>query len=194
MSILINTRCGKSFNCELLAYQCIQVYPKSSQFDPSSLLSNIVKAVLGIASRGAPLSSTPSSPENQEANPGIKVEFHTLLHYAILFLLHQPSEKKAQVHRQNLFPCLSSTDTRNDADGRHNGGNHGRGGSYRHGRDYHRKRLREDDHHRPDYPKRTYDRESRRNSDHESRPEKNPRFRESGDSDEEDDDDRKRRT
>ncbi|NP_001275117.1 nuclear cap-binding protein CBP20 [Solanum tuberosum] len=78
--------------------------------------------------------------------------------------------------------------------GRHNGGNHGRGGSYRHGRDYQRKRHREDDHHRPDYPKRTYDRESRRNSDHESRPEKNPRFRESGDSDEEDDDDRKRRT
>ncbi|KAH0717220.1 hypothetical protein KY285_013251 [Solanum tuberosum] len=94
----------------------------------------------------------------------------------------------------HLFPCLSLTDTRNDADGRHNGGNHGRGGSYRHGRDYHRKRHREDDHPRPDYPKRTYDRESRRNSDHESRPEKNPRFRESGDSDEEDDDDRKRRT
>ncbi|KAK4360540.1 hypothetical protein RND71_019492 [Anisodus tanguticus] len=80
--------------------------------------------------------------------------------------------------------------------GRHSG-NHGHGGSYRHGRgDYHRKRHREDDHHRSDYPKRSYDRESRRTSDHESRPEKNPRFRESGDSDEEDDDDddRKRRT
>ncbi|XP_070052802.1 nuclear cap-binding protein subunit 2-like isoform X2 [Nicotiana tomentosiformis] len=77
--------------------------------------------------------------------------------------------------------------------GRH-GGNHGHGGSYRQGRDYHRKRHREDDHHRSDYPKRTYDRESRRTSDHESRPEKNPRFRESGDSDEEEDDDRKRRT
>ncbi|KAJ8544790.1 hypothetical protein K7X08_017373 [Anisodus acutangulus] len=77
--------------------------------------------------------------------------------------------------------------------GRHSG-NHGHGGSYRHGRgDYHRKRHREDDH-RSDYPKRSYVRESRRASDHESRPEKNPRFRESGDSDEEDDDDRKRRT
>ncbi|XP_075110634.1 uncharacterized protein LOC107777914 isoform X2 [Nicotiana tabacum] len=60
--------------------------------------------------------------------------------------------------------------------------------------DYHRKRHREDDHHRSDYPKRSYDRESRRISNHESRPEKNPRFRESGDSDEEEDDDRKRRT
>ncbi|MCD7463525.1 Nuclear cap-binding protein subunit 2 [Datura stramonium] len=78
--------------------------------------------------------------------------------------------------------------------GRHSG-NHGRGGSYRHGRDY-RKRQREDDHHRSDFPKRsyTYNRESRRTTDHESRPEKNPRFRESGDSDEEDDDDKKRRT
>ncbi|KAJ8429501.1 hypothetical protein Cgig2_020557 [Carnegiea gigantea] len=35
--------------------------------------------------------------------------------------------------------------------------------------------------------------EPRRNSDHESRPEKNPRFRESGDSDEDEDDDRKNR-
>ncbi|PHU24997.1 Nuclear cap-binding protein subunit 2 [Capsicum chinense] len=80
--------------------------------------------------------------------------------------------------------------------GRHRG-NHGHGGSYQHGRDFHRKRNREDDHHhRSDYPKRSYDRdrESRRTSDHESRPEKNPRFRERGDSDEEDDDDRKRRT
>lgn len=33
------------------------------------------------------------------------------------------------------FPVsLSLTDKRNAADGRHNGGNHGRGGSYRHGR------------------------------------------------------------
>lgn len=80
--------------------------------------------------------------------------------------------------------------------GRHRG-NHGHGRSYRHGRDFQRKRHREDDHHhRSDYPKRSYDRdrESRRTSDHESRPEKNPRFRESGDSDDEDDDDRKRRT
>lgn len=29
---------------------------------------------------------------------------------------------------------MSLTDTRNAADGRHSGGNHGRGGSYRHGR------------------------------------------------------------
>ncbi|CAN4123571.1 unnamed protein product [Withania somnifera] len=79
--------------------------------------------------------------------------------------------------------------------GRHRG-NHGHGGSYQHGRDYQRKRQREDDHHhRSDYSKRSYDRDSRRTSDHESRPEKNPRFREreNGDSDEEDDDDRKRR-
>ncbi|XP_059280562.1 nuclear cap-binding protein subunit 2-like [Lycium ferocissimum] len=76
--------------------------------------------------------------------------------------------------------------------GRH-GGNHGHGGgSYRHGRDFHRKRHREDDHHRSDYSKRSYDCESQRTSDQESRREKNPRFRESGDSDEEDDDDRKR--
>lgn len=34
----------------------------------------------------------------------------------------------------DLLLCLSSTDTRNAADGRHGGGNHGRGGSYRHGR------------------------------------------------------------
>ncbi|XP_055835174.1 nuclear cap-binding protein subunit 2-like [Solanum dulcamara] len=74
--------------------------------------------------------------------------------------------------------------------GRH-GGNHGHGGSYRHGRDYHRKRHREDDHHRSDYSKRSYDRESRRTSYHKSRPEKNPRFHESGDSDKEDDEDRK---
>lgn len=76
---------------------------------------------------------------------------------------------------------------------------HGHGGSYRHGRDYHtktdyhRKRHREDDRHPAEMSKRT-EHEPRRNSDHESRPEKNPRFRESGDSDEDEDDDRKNRT
>ncbi|GAB2234711.1 hypothetical protein Droror1_Dr00003976 [Drosera rotundifolia] len=84
--------------------------------------------------------------------------------------------------------------------GRHGGGY--QGGSHRQGRDYHRKRYRDDD--RRDYGRRDDDRrdaeiskrperEARRNSDSESRPEKNPRFRESGDSDEEEDDDRKRR-
>ncbi|CAH9082351.1 unnamed protein product [Cuscuta epithymum] len=75
--------------------------------------------------------------------------------------------------------------------GRH-GGNHGHGGSYRHGRDYQRKRNRDDDRPRLDYSKRVYRREPTKDSDQEARPEKNPRFRESGDSDEEDDDDRKR--
>ncbi|CAO2818198.1 unnamed protein product [Amaranthus hypochondriacus] len=61
--------------------------------------------------------------------------------------------------------------------------NHGHGGSYRHGRDFHRKRHREDDRHLPvDMPKRN-EHEQQRKTDHESRPEKNPRFRESGDSD-----------
>nr|DAD22798.1 TPA_asm: hypothetical protein HUJ06_024261 [Nelumbo nucifera] len=72
-------------------------------------------------------------------------------------------------------------------------GGQGHGGSHRHGRDYHRKRYREDDRHASDVSKRSSDHESRRASDHESRPEKNPRFRESGDSDDEDEDDRKRR-
>ncbi|KAL2935034.1 Nuclear cap-binding protein subunit 2 [Bienertia sinuspersici] len=73
---------------------------------------------------------------------------------------------------------------------------HGHGGSYRHGRggDYHRKRHREDERHHPvDMPKRN-ENEPRRNADNESRPEKNPRFRESGDSDDDEDEDRKRRT
>ncbi|XP_022943539.1 nuclear cap-binding protein subunit 2-like isoform X2 [Cucurbita moschata] len=74
--------------------------------------------------------------------------------------------------------------------GKH-GGSHGNGP--RHGRDYHnRKRYRDDDRHAHESSKRTSDYDSRRNPDHESRP-KNPRFRESGDSDEEDDDDRKQR-
>ncbi|XP_050206645.1 nuclear cap-binding protein subunit 2 [Mercurialis annua] len=76
--------------------------------------------------------------------------------------------------------------------GRH-GGNHGHGGYQRHGRDYHRKRFRDDDRPARDYPRRTSDHESRRNIDPDSRPEKNPRFRESGNSDEEEEDDRPRR-
>lgn len=75
------------------------------------------------------------------------------------------------------------------------GGDRGQGGSYRHGRgegrDYNRKRYRDDD--RSDNPRRSPDYGPRRNSDHDSRPERNPRFRERGDSDDEEDDDRKRR-
>ncbi|KAI4333926.1 hypothetical protein L6164_018676 [Bauhinia variegata] len=77
--------------------------------------------------------------------------------------------------------------------GRHGGG-HGHGGSHRQGRDYYRKRQRDDDRHAHEPSKRTSDHESRRNSDHDSRPEKNPRFRESGDSDDDEDEDRKRRS
>ncbi|XP_043689892.1 nuclear cap-binding protein subunit 2-like isoform X2 [Telopea speciosissima] len=72
------------------------------------------------------------------------------------------------------------------------GGGYGHGGSHRQSRDYHRKRHREDDRRAPENSKRTSDYESQRTDD-ESRPEKNPRFRESGDSDDEDEDDRKRR-
>ncbi|KAL5864815.1 hypothetical protein ACOSQ3_002329 [Xanthoceras sorbifolium] len=75
------------------------------------------------------------------------------------------------------------------------GRSHGHGASNRHGgRDYHRKRHRDDDRYANESSKRTSDHESRRNSDHESRPEKNPRFRESGDSDDEEEDDRKRKS
>ncbi|XP_024032081.1 nuclear cap-binding protein subunit 2 [Morus notabilis] len=70
------------------------------------------------------------------------------------------------------------------------GGSLGHGGSYRPGRDYQRKRFRDDDR-RYESSKRRADHESRKNSDHDSRPEKNPRFRESGDSDDEEEDDRK---
>ncbi|CAA7408627.1 unnamed protein product [Spirodela intermedia] len=68
-------------------------------------------------------------------------------------------------------------------------GDRGPGGSYR--QDYHRKRQREDD--RP--ARRATDNESARAPELDTRPEKNPRFRESGDSDEDDeeDDGRKRR-
>ncbi|XP_074315989.1 nuclear cap-binding protein subunit 2-like [Silene latifolia] len=69
----------------------------------------------------------------------------------------------------------------------------GHGGSYnRQGRDYHRKRQREDERQPTEISKRA-DREPRGNPDPESRPEKNPRFRERGDSDE-DDDERKHRS
>uniref|UniRef100_A0A7N0VMW6 Nuclear cap-binding protein subunit 2 n=1 Tax=Kalanchoe fedtschenkoi TaxID=63787 RepID=A0A7N0VMW6_KALFE len=72
------------------------------------------------------------------------------------------------------------------------GGGHGYGNSRRQGgRDYPRKRSRDDE--RFVY-KRNPDHESERNADHDTRPEKNPRFRESGDSDEDDEDDRKRRS
>ncbi|CAK9315495.1 unnamed protein product [Citrullus colocynthis] len=75
--------------------------------------------------------------------------------------------------------------------GKH-GGSHEHG--HRHGRDYHHhKRYRDDDHHAHKSFKRTSDYESRRNPDHESRLEKDPRFRESGDSDEEDDNGQKQR-
>ncbi|KAE8730340.1 Nuclear cap-binding protein subunit 2 [Hibiscus syriacus] len=77
---------------------------------------------------------------------------------------------------------LSTVCLKFDSYGRH-------GGPYRHGRDYHRKRHREDDRYLRESSKRSTDHESRRASDHDSRPEKNPRFRESGDSDDEEEDD-----
>ncbi|XP_058095800.1 nuclear cap-binding protein subunit 2 isoform X2 [Magnolia sinica] len=73
------------------------------------------------------------------------------------------------------------------------GGAHGHGGSHRQGRDYHRKRHRDDDRYASEMSKRSSDHEYRRTSDPESRPEKNPRFRESGDSDDDDDGDYRRR-
>ncbi|KAF9614048.1 hypothetical protein IFM89_014848 [Coptis chinensis] len=73
------------------------------------------------------------------------------------------------------------------------GGDHGHGVPHRQNRDYHRKRQR-DDRRAPQKSRRFPENEIRRASDHDSRPEKNPHFRESGDSDEEDDDDRKRRS
>ncbi|KAL0760752.1 hypothetical protein Bca101_076902 [Brassica carinata] len=74
------------------------------------------------------------------------------------------------------------------------GGGYGQGGSNRHGRggDFHRKRQRDDDRYGRDNTRRNSDHETRRDSDHEMRPEKNPRFRESGDSDDDGEDDRKR--
>ncbi|KAL3638679.1 Nuclear cap-binding protein subunit 2 [Castilleja foliolosa] len=72
--------------------------------------------------------------------------------------------------------------------GRHGGGNHGQGGSHRQGRgDYPRKRYREDDRRGADFTRKKSDFVYRRNPDLETRPEKNPRFRETG-SDEDDDD------
>ncbi|XP_068656081.1 nuclear cap-binding protein subunit 2-like [Aristolochia californica] len=73
--------------------------------------------------------------------------------------------------------------------GRHGGG-HGHDRSHRYGRDYQRKRYREDE--LSEVSRKNSDHGSRRTSDQETRPEKNPRFRESGDTDDEDDDDRKR--
>ncbi|XP_051123548.1 nuclear cap-binding protein subunit 2 [Andrographis paniculata] len=77
--------------------------------------------------------------------------------------------------------------------GRH-GGHYGHGASHRHGRDYPRKRQREDDRRGPEFPRRKSDYVYRRNPDNESRPEKNPRFRESGDSDEDEEDDSKQQS
>uniref|UniRef100_A0A2P2MTY0 Nuclear cap-binding protein subunit 2 n=1 Tax=Rhizophora mucronata TaxID=61149 RepID=A0A2P2MTY0_RHIMU len=77
--------------------------------------------------------------------------------------------------------------------GRHGGG-HSHGSSHRYNRDYHRKRHREDDRHAHDSSKRISDHQSRKNSDPNSRLEKNPRFRESGDSDEDEEDNQKRRS
>ncbi|KAL0326391.1 UNVERIFIED_CONTAM: Nuclear cap-binding protein subunit [Sesamum radiatum] len=53
--------------------------------------------------------------------------------------------------------------------GRH-GGNYGHGGSHRHGRDYPRKRHREDDRRGPEFSRRKSDYVYRRNPDLESRP------------------------
>ncbi|KAJ6377698.1 hypothetical protein OIU78_028010 [Salix suchowensis] len=73
------------------------------------------------------------------------------------------------------------------------GGGQNYGGSNRQGRDYQRKRNREDDRQPRESSKRTSDPESRRNFDPDSRPEKNPRFRESANSDDEEEDDRQQR-
>ncbi|CAA0407434.1 unnamed protein product [Arabidopsis thaliana] len=84
----------------------------------------------------------------------------------------------------------------NYGNGRRGGGNYGQGGQNRHGRggDYHRKRQRDDDRYGRDNSRRNTDHESRRDTDSDMRPEKNPRFRESGDSDDDGEDDRKRRS
>ncbi|XP_011047689.1 PREDICTED: nuclear cap-binding protein subunit 2-like [Populus euphratica] len=74
------------------------------------------------------------------------------------------------------------------------GGGQNYGSSNRQGRDYlQRKRNREDDRQPRESSKRTSDHESRRNFDPDSRPEKNPRFRESTNSDDEEEDDRQQR-
>ncbi|KAL3830333.1 hypothetical protein ACJIZ3_019135 [Penstemon smallii] len=67
-------------------------------------------------------------------------------------------------------------------------GNYGHGGSNRHGRGYPHKRQREDDRRGQDFSRRKSAFVYRRNPDQEPRPEKNPRFRDRGDSDEEEDD------
>ncbi|CAA7017470.1 unnamed protein product [Microthlaspi erraticum] len=77
-------------------------------------------------------------------------------------------------------------------------GGYGQGGTNRHGRggggDYNRKRQRDDDRYGRDNSRRNSDQEPRRDADNDMRPEKNPRFRESGDSDDDGEDDRKRRS
>ncbi|KAJ6991539.1 hypothetical protein NC653_019649 [Populus alba x Populus x berolinensis] len=86
-----------------------------------------------------------------------------------------------------FFPCgYAGTSLR--------GGGQNYGTSNRQGRDYlQRKRNREDDRQPREFSKRTSDHESRRNFDPDSRPEKNPRFRESTNSDDEEEDDRQQR-
>ncbi|KAF9663153.1 hypothetical protein SADUNF_Sadunf17G0008800 [Salix dunnii] len=73
-------------------------------------------------------------------------------------------------------------------------GGHNQGGSHPQSRDYHhRKRHREDDRPPRESSKRSLDHETRRNFDPNSRPEKNPRFRESANSDDEEEDERQQR-
>ncbi|XP_039124430.1 nuclear cap-binding protein subunit 2 [Dioscorea cayenensis subsp. rotundata] len=64
---------------------------------------------------------------------------------------------------------------------------------HHHHHHHHRKRHRENEHSGHETSRRTSDYDSRRPSDQDSRQEKNPRFRDSGDSEEDEDDDRKRR-
>ncbi|KAL4200200.1 hypothetical protein AMTRI_Chr03g148560 [Amborella trichopoda] len=82
---------------------------------------------------------------------------------------------------------LGSFQTAIPSYGRHGGDDHAN--SHRYHRDSGRKRHREDDRPAPEISKRTSD----RTSDQDSRLEKNPRFRESGDSDDDDDDRGRRR-
>ncbi|GAU27114.1 hypothetical protein TSUD_104230 [Trifolium subterraneum] len=69
------------------------------------------------------------------------------------------------------FPPVIPSSYGRHGGGHGHGGGYGHGGSRRHGRDYPRKRYRDDDRHNTHEPsKRSSDHESRRNSDHESRP------------------------
>ncbi|KAK4749801.1 hypothetical protein SAY87_027250 [Trapa incisa] len=76
--------------------------------------------------------------------------------------------------------------------GRSGGGPGYGGGSHRYAKDYSRKRNRDDDRRSHEPSKRAGDYEFNRNSDPDSRLEKNPRFRERGDSDEDEEDNGKR--